>query len=128
MEKLAKQISYLRGLADGMEVSEASREGKILTGMIQLLDDVYGELRELHARVEENEEYAEAIDKDLEDLELYTYGDVDNLYETVGNCAEEHDTQDRYQGFSDLDDDEGAYLYENVQPSRQEQLEPINAT
>ncbi len=114
MEKLANQIAYLRGLADGMEVGETSREGKIVTEMIQLLDDMYGEMRELHARVEENERFAEAIDEDLEDLELIMYGDEDDLYETVGDCADEQDADDLYEEFADLDDDEESHLYENT--------------
>jgi hypothetical protein len=153
MEKLANRISYLRGLADGMEVGETSREGKIVTEMIQLLDDMYGELLELHARVEENERYAEAIDEDLEDLELYLYGDDDDLYETVGNCAEDMEPDDVYEEFVDTYDDEHLdtsyeiecptcheviFLHEGVdeegihhyviEPYRAEQLEPINPT
>jgi hypothetical protein len=113
MDQLANRISYLRGLADGMEVNEASREGKILTELIELIDDMYGELLELHARVEETERYAEAIDEDLEDVELQLYGDEADLYETVGDCAEEQQA-DGYHGFADLDDDESAYVYEMV--------------
>jgi hypothetical protein len=110
LESLENRIAYLRGLADGMDVQEHSREGKILAEMIELMDDIYGEFRELHARVEEAERYAEAIDEDLEDVELYLFGDDENLYESVGDCAEEE--REAYDEFADLDDDQDAYLYE----------------
>jgi hypothetical protein len=110
MEQAANRIAYLRGLADGMEGNNGSREGKMFIELIELMDDLCGELRELHARVEETERYAEAIDEDLEDVELLLYGDEEDLYETVGDCAEEH--LDDYQAFADLDDDETAHIYE----------------
>lgn len=110
LEALENRIAYLRGLADGLDVQEHSREGKILVEMIELVDDIYGAFRELHARVEEAERYAEAIDEDLEDVELYLFGDDENLYETVGDCAAEE--REAYEAFADLDDDEDAYLYE----------------
>jgi len=121
MEKLGNRISYLRGLVDGMDVGEHTREGKIVAEMIQLLDDMYGELRELHARVEETEQYAEAIDEDLEDLEIYLFGDDDDWYETVGDCSDERERDDVYEAYADLDDDEEAHVYENSGETGQEE-------
>lgn len=106
MEQLEKRISYLRGLADGLDVSEASREGKILVDMIEIVDDLVAELNELHLRVQEAEQYVEAVDEDLCDLEYLLYDDDDALYEVVED--EESDA------FRDLDDSEDASLYENT--------------
>lgn len=117
MEKLDNRISYLRGLADGMDVGTTSREGKILTELIHLLDDMYAEVKELHVRVEETEEYVEAIDEDLEDLELLLYDDADELYETVTDC-DEHELDNQYDDYYDLDDDDEAYAYENRNDDR----------
>ncbi|GAA4709902.1 CD1247 N-terminal domain-containing protein [Brevibacillus fulvus] len=117
MEKLENRISYLQGLADGMDVGSNSKEGKILQEVIQLLDDMYGELRELHARIEETEEYVEAVDEDLEDLELLLYDDAEDdedLYEMVDDCDDEL-ADDNVDQFYDLDDDETAYTFENQQ-------------
>jgi hypothetical protein len=110
MEQVANRIAYLRGLTEGMGVNEGSREGKILVELVELMDDLSGELRELHARVEETERYTEAIDEDLEDVELLLYGEEADLYETVGNGAEEPHVVN-YREFADHDDDEAAYAY-----------------
>ncbi|CAJ1002994.1 MULTISPECIES: CD1247 N-terminal domain-containing protein [Bacillales] len=110
LETLENRIAYLRGLAEGLDIQENSREGKILAEMIELVDDIYGAFRELHARVEETERYAEAIDEDLEDVELYLFNDDEALYETVEDCSV--DGQAAYESFADHDDDEDAHLYE----------------
>lgn len=108
-ESLANRIAYLQGLADGLDVGEKSSEGKIMVEMIEILNEVEGQLRELHARVEEAEDYVEALDEDLEDIELYLFEDDDDLYETVVDCE---DDDDEYATFYDLDDDEDAQMYE----------------
>ncbi|MFS0554090.1 CD1247 N-terminal domain-containing protein [Brevibacillus sp. 179-C9.3 HS] len=108
-ETLANRIAYLQGLADGLEVGEKSSEGKILVEMIEILSEVQGQLRELHARVEEAEDYVEALDDDLEDIELYLFEDDDDLYETVVDCE---DDDDEYAAYYDLDDDEDAHQFE----------------
>jgi hypothetical protein len=111
-DSLANRIAYLRGLADGLEVSDKSTEGKLFMEMIEILDDMHAEVRELHDRVEEAEEYVEALDEDLEDVEMFLFEDDDDLYETVGDCSDE-DEED-YAIYADLDDDEDAQLYENA--------------
>lgn len=111
LDSLSNRISYLRGLADGMDVNEQTSEGRLLTEMIEILDEMYGEFRSLNARVEEAEEYVEALDEDLEDVEMYLFEDEDDLYETVGDCQD--DTQTVYDEYADMDDDEDAYVYES---------------
>lgn len=110
LESLANRIAYLRGLADGMDVNEQTSEGRLLVEMIGILDDMYGEFRELHTRVEETEDYVEALDEDLEDVETFLFDDDEDLYETVGDCSQE--AQGKYVTYADMDDDEDAYVYE----------------
>lgn len=100
-------------MADGSDVGENSREGKILTEVIQLLDDMHAEIRALDARVEETEEYVDAIDEDLEDLELLLYDDDENLYELVDDDCDDGDEDDnQYLQYYDLDDDDEAYTFQ----------------
>ncbi|MBO8163147.1 MAG: hypothetical protein H0Z34_05395 [Brevibacillus sp.] len=109
MEHLEKRISYLRGLSDGFDVSETSREGKVLSDVIQVIDDLVAEMKELHMRVQEAEEYLEAVDEDLSDLEYMLFDD-EAIYETVdARSDQEEPTADQYY---DLDDSEDAHLYD----------------
>ncbi|MDR7314117.1 CD1247 N-terminal domain-containing protein [Brevibacillus nitrificans] len=112
LEMLTERISYLRGLADGLDVSEKSAEGKLLVEIVGILDDMQNEFRELHMRIEETEDYVEAIDEDLEDVELILFDNEEELYETVTDCEGSED--DEYVTYYDLDDDEDARVYESV--------------
>lgn len=112
VESLTNRIAYLRGLAEGMDISEKSAEGKIVLELIDIIDDIAAEFRELHDRVEEAEDYVEALDEDLEDVELYLFEDEERLYKTVGDCSDEAD--DDLAAYYDLDDEEDAFIYENV--------------
>lgn len=105
MEALENRIAYLRGLADGLDVGTEHAEGKILSEMIDILDDMQAEIQTLHTRLEETEDYMEAIDEDLGEMELFLFDDDELLYETVDDESEE---------FFDQDDDEEAYMYESL--------------
>lgn len=121
MEYLEKRISYLRGLADGFEVEETSREGKVLAGMIEVMDELTSEMKAIYRRLEETEEYVEAVDEDLNDVELLLFDEEENLYETIDDeddYAVEY-TMDDYddEDFYDLDDSEDSHVYEAECPS-----------
>lgn len=108
MDYLEKRISYLRGLADGFEVEESSREGKILAGMIEVMDELTGEVKAIYRRLEETEEYVEAVDEDLNDVELFLFDEDEDLYEDV-------DDDDTYYDVAySLDDDDDEYMVQDA--------------
>lgn len=111
---LTERIAYLRGLADGLDVREKSAEGKLLMEIVGILDEMEGQFRELHKRLEETEDYVEAIDEDLEDLEdveLFLFEEEQDLCETVSDCE---DSDAAYAASYDLDDGADARLYESL--------------
>lgn len=120
MDYLEKRISYLRGLADGFEVEETSREGKILAGMIEVMDELTSEVKAIYRRLEETEEYVEAVDEDLNDVELFLFDEDDDLYEDVDDDDELYEVayslDDEDDEYYDLDD-EGAAVFETECPT-----------
>ncbi|MGO0060862.1 CD1247 N-terminal domain-containing protein [Brevibacillus fluminis] len=108
MESLAKRIAYLQGLTDGLEVGENSKEGRIISEMVTLLDELHVELKTLQLRMEEAESYVEAVDCDLGNLEWFVYDDED-LYEDVDD--DDFVIEGRDQDYYDLDDSEDSYIY-----------------
>ena len=75
MGYLSERISYIRGLSDGLELGEETKEAKVLSAIIELLDD-------MAFAVEELEEQQDLINEDLDDLdeivgelEEYVYDD-----------------------------------------------------
>ena len=88
---LNEQASYIKGLCDGMELDKASKEGKVIAALLDLVSDMAIAIEDLEDEVAELGEYIEEIDEDLcEDEE-------DDDYECDGdccNCDEECDLAD----------------------------------
>ncbi len=80
MTYISERIAYVKGLAEGMELSTSSREGKILHELISLLDDMSQEHKQIHLRQTELEEYVETVDEDLNEVELFLF-DEDDVYD-----------------------------------------------
>ena len=105
-----EKVAYLKGLFEGMEIDESSKEGKLLKAVVEVL----GELAEDHADLEdyvaELTEQVDAVDEDLSSLEDVVYEELDD--ECDGDC-------EGCDGCDDLDDD----LYDVTCPSCKESFE-----
>ena len=80
---LNEQASYIKGLCDGMELDKASKEGKVIAALLDLVSDMAVAIEDLEAEVEELGEYIEEIDEDLGAAEDELYG-IDD--ECDGDC------------------------------------------
>lgn len=69
MDDLKSKVAYLNGLANGLNITEDTKEGKLLLKIIEVLGDLSESVDELENDFEDLMEYAEAIDNDLTDLE-----------------------------------------------------------
>lgn len=75
MKDLKQQVSYLQGLAEGMEISKESKEGKLISHIIEVLEGVALSIDDLRMQQDDMEEYMQSIDDDLNDLEEDFYED-----------------------------------------------------
>lgn len=88
MLTVREKFNYLKGLSDGLELSDSTTEGKILLGMMELLDEMTLYVEEMDQELYELEDYVEQIDSDLSDVEEDLYGfdfdyddyDLDDYY------------------------------------------------
>lgn len=82
MKDISEQVSYLQGLAEGLNVVDGSPQGKIINGMLNVLDDMANSISNMERDLEEFKEYVESIDDDLYELEetLVTDEDDDDDY------------------------------------------------
>jgi ribosomal protein S27E len=78
MYDLNEKVSYLRGLAEGMGYKEDTNEGKLFTHIIDILDEMAQAIAELETSQAELDEYVEAIDEDLADIEDEVFGEEDD--------------------------------------------------
>jgi len=69
MDSLKSRVAYLQGLAAGIDLPESSKEGRLLHGIIDVLQDFAEALEGLEEAQEQLEDYVESIDEDLYTLE-----------------------------------------------------------
>ena len=78
MSYIAEQVSYLKGLAEGMKIDETKNEGKLLLKIIDVLDEVADCLGEMTDSQNEMQLQIDAVDSDLEDLEDFVYEEYED--------------------------------------------------
>ena len=83
MKHLYEEVAYLKGLAEGLEISTESKEGKIIHKIVESLEVFADAIVDLDEEQADLSEYVESIDEDLADIEddIYDDGDCDELDE-----------------------------------------------
>ncbi|MHB8169948.1 MAG: CD1247 N-terminal domain-containing protein [Thermincolia bacterium] len=69
MKELNEKVSYLQGLADGLEIDADSKQGKVINEIIGVLGEFANHIEHLRTAHHDLEDYVESIDEDLYDLE-----------------------------------------------------------
>ncbi len=72
---ICEKISYIKGLAEGLGLDESTKEGKVLTAIIDLLEDITEEICDIEDGCDELMEQIDAVDEDLAALEDIIYED-----------------------------------------------------
>lgn len=76
MSSLSDRVSYLKGLAEGMEIGgDNGKEGKLMLAIIDVLAETAEAIEHLAAEHEELDEYVESIDDDLAEIEEALFDD-----------------------------------------------------
>jgi formylmethanofuran dehydrogenase subunit E len=95
---LKRDLSYIEGLLQGDEKHRDHVEYKALHRLLDIVDQLVESVEQLDRRQSELEEYVEAVDEDLNDLELLVYDDEDEdedeefdepVYVVCPECGEE---------------------------------------
>ena len=69
MENISKQIAYLRGLMDGLDYDDSSKEGRIFECILNVLDEIDASIDDLYDYQDEIAEQVDIIDEDLAAIE-----------------------------------------------------------
>ena len=85
--EILEKVAYLKGLAEGLSLDKESKEGKLISVIIDLLDDMALEMQDLRDEQCEIEEGLDAVSDDLSDVESF-------LYEAFDEDDEEEDGED----------------------------------
>ncbi|HWQ50456.1 MAG TPA: hypothetical protein VN369_01520 [Terriglobales bacterium] len=78
---LTEKVAYIKGLMDGLDIDKDKKEGKVLTAIVDLLDDMAEEVTVLEDSFDELDEQVAMIDEDLDEVEGFVYGDDEETYE-----------------------------------------------
>ena len=95
---ICEKISYIKGLTEGLDLDVNTKEGKIISAIIDLLGDITEEICEIEENIDEITEQVDAVDEDLSSVEDIIYDDEgcdcgccdDEVYEV--ECPKCHDT------------------------------------
>lgn len=102
----SEKVAYLKGLAEGFGVDPATREGKLLAAITDILEDLALDLEDVADSMGELEEGLDAVSDDLADVEEILFGDID----------EDDEDEDDDEDEEELDTD-NLVLYEAQCPS-----------
>ena len=87
--EITERVAYLKGLAEGLGLDTETKEGKILSVIIELLDDMALELQDQQDQLIEVSDGLDAVSEDLEDVENLVYDDEDEC-----ECEEDDEDED----------------------------------
>ena len=104
-----KKVSYLLGLAEGLNINKDTAEGKLLLAIIDTLEEMSDEFENINDELDSLNDYIEEVDDGLMELEEDFYDDDCNC----GCCDCDDDCDcgccDCDCGCCDCDDDEFEY-------------------
>lgn len=69
MNYLKERVAYLKGLAEGMQISESNNEGKLLKAIIEVLDDIALAVDDVEDVQEQLSEQIDNMDEDIAEIE-----------------------------------------------------------
>ena len=104
MGYLSEKVAYLKGLSDGMEIKNDSKEGKLLSAIIETLEEMAAEVEDTILMQDEMQEQLDEVDEALADLE-------EEFYELDDDLDEDEDF-DPDEILNEAWDDEEEYSFE----------------
>ena len=103
---LSEKAAYIQGLADGLDLDETTKEGKLIAALIDLIGEMTDAINALEEDVDTLNDYIEEIDEDLGAVEEIVYEecgcDCDCDCDCDCGCNCDYDDEDD----DDWDDDE----------------------
>lgn len=84
-----EKVAYLKGLAEGYEIDKTTKDGKLLSAILEVLDDLAIDLEDLSDCVAEMGAQVDEIDEDLDALESDYYDDDDCCCGDHCDCDED---------------------------------------
>lgn len=91
--KLTEKIAYMKGYMEGLEMDSATKEGKVIRLMADVIEDMGAYIDDLQNQVDELTELCDLLDHDLGEVETDLYCDDDE----DGDEDDEDDEDDDFR-------------------------------
>ncbi len=92
MKGITEKVSYLQGLCEGLNVSDSGPNGKIISGMLQVMEEMADIVEAMQQEINSLQEYIEDMDDEILELEEKIWGtetdDQDIVELKCLNCGE----------------------------------------
>lgn len=113
---ITEKSAYLKGLAEGLSLDPQKPESKIISALIDLVEDMSAKITELERDIENLDDYVEELDEDLGYVEDYVYDDELELDEDAYDglpfecdCDDCDECEHADECFCDEDDEEDGF-------------------
>ena len=108
---ISEKVAYLKGLAEGLQLEEGGKDAKLLSVMIDILDDMALELEDIREEQCDLEEGLDAVSDDLSEVEEFIY-----------EIFEDEDDDDDEDEDEEDDEDEEEECYATTCPNCEEEI------
>ena len=88
---LSEKAAYIQGLADGLDLDETTKEGKLLAALIDLVGEMADAIGEIDEDLDTLNDYIEEIDEDLGAVEEYLLDEMDEDDCDCCDCSDDCD-------------------------------------
>ena len=72
-----EKVAHLKGVMEGMEYDTTTKEGKLLSLLVDIVSALAEEVNEIEDDLDTLFDFADELDEDLGDVEDYLFGDDD---------------------------------------------------
>lgn len=81
MSYLTEKMAYIGGLAEGLDIDETTKEGKLLMALVEAISDIADEIDEIEEYQDEMQAQLDEVDEDLAEIEDIFYEDEEDFEE-----------------------------------------------
>ena len=103
MNYLKERVAYLKGLAEGMQISDSTNEGKLLRAIIDVIDDIALAVDDVEEVQEQLSEQVDEMDEDLAELERVIFDDECCCDECDDDDDDDDEDEDDEEGVTEFD-------------------------
>lgn len=83
----SEKVAYLKGLAEGMELDSETKEGKLFSAIIDILEDLALDIEDLEENALDLSEEIDELSDDLAEIEDIIYDDEDDDDDYDDECG-----------------------------------------